>query len=32
MTGLNLMDKMMAVRGAKIAYSIWDVAGNLQEP
>lgn len=30
MTGLNLMDKMMAVRGAKIAYSIWDVAGDHQ--
>jgi hypothetical protein len=28
MTGLNLMDKTMAVRGARIAYSIWDVAGN----
>ena len=28
MTGLNLMDKTMAVRGARIAYSIWDVAGK----
>lgn len=32
LTGLNLMDKMMAVRGARIAYSIWDVAGNPQAP
>ncbi|KAG2645775.1 hypothetical protein PVAP13_2KG450300 [Panicum virgatum] len=30
MTGLNLMDKTMAVRGARIAYSIWDVAGDIQ--
>jgi len=30
MTGLNLMDKTMVVRGARIAYSIWDVAGNPQ--
>ncbi|CAL5086391.1 unnamed protein product [Urochloa decumbens] len=30
MTGLNLMDKSMAVRGARIAYSIWDVAGDVQ--
>ncbi|WVZ66116.1 hypothetical protein U9M48_015389 [Paspalum notatum var. saurae] len=30
MTGLNLMDKTMAVRGARIAYSIWDVAGDNQ--
>ncbi|XP_066394917.1 septum-promoting GTP-binding protein 1 [Miscanthus floridulus] len=30
MTGLNLMDKTMAVRGARIAYSIWDVAGDHQ--
>ncbi|KAF8700414.1 hypothetical protein HU200_034351 [Digitaria exilis] len=30
MTGLNLMDKTMAVRGARIAYSIWDVAGDVQ--
>lgn len=28
MTGLNLMDKTLAVRGARIAFSIWDVAGN----
>jgi Rab family, other len=28
MTGLNLMDKTLAVQGARIAYSIWDVAGN----
>ncbi|KAK3125187.1 hypothetical protein QOZ80_7BG0601460 [Eleusine coracana subsp. coracana] len=28
MTGLNLMDKTLAVRGARIAYSIWDVAGD----
>nr|TKW28651.1 hypothetical protein SEVIR_3G342700v2 [Setaria viridis] len=30
MTGLNLMDKRMTVRGARIAYSIWDVAGDVQ--
>ncbi|TVU38817.1 hypothetical protein EJB05_12209 [Eragrostis curvula] len=30
MTGLNLMDKTLAVRGARIAYSIWDVAGDSQ--
>ncbi|CAL5062472.1 unnamed protein product [Urochloa decumbens] len=30
MTGLNLMDKTMPVRGARIAYSIWDVAGDVQ--
>ncbi|XP_062189584.1 septum-promoting GTP-binding protein 1-like [Phragmites australis] len=30
MTGLNLMDKTLAVRGARIAYSIWDVAGGSQ--
>jgi hypothetical protein len=28
MTGLNLMDKTLAVQGARIAYSIWDVAGG----
>lgn len=28
MTGLNLMDKTLAVRGARIAFSIWDVAGD----
>lgn len=32
MTGLNLMDKTLAVRGARIAYSIWDVAGNPKAP
>ncbi|KAG8039374.1 hypothetical protein GUJ93_ZPchr0030g33475 [Zizania palustris] len=26
MTGLNLMDKTLAVQGARIAFSIWDVA------
>ncbi|XP_062188165.1 septum-promoting GTP-binding protein 1-like [Phragmites australis] len=30
MTGLNLMDKTLAVQGARIAYSIWDVAGDRQ--
>ncbi|KAF0905320.1 hypothetical protein E2562_003917 [Oryza meyeriana var. granulata] len=30
MTGLNLMDKTLAVRGARIAFSIWDVAGDSQ--
>ncbi|KAL5196547.1 hypothetical protein ABZP36_000059 [Zizania latifolia] len=30
MTGLNLMDKTLAVRGARIAFSIWDVAGDNQ--
>ncbi|KAL6656653.1 hypothetical protein ACP70R_004433 [Stipagrostis hirtigluma subsp. patula] len=30
MTGLNLMDKTLAVQGARIAYSIWDVAGDSQ--
>lgn len=30
MTGLNLMDKVLLVRGAKIAFSIWDVAGDEQ--
>ncbi|KAL6840737.1 hypothetical protein ACP4OV_029601 [Aristida adscensionis] len=30
MTGLNLMDKTLAVQGARIAYSIWDVAGDNQ--
>jgi hypothetical protein len=28
MMGLNLMGKTLAVRGARVAYSIWDVAGN----
>ncbi|KAG8080328.1 hypothetical protein GUJ93_ZPchr0007g2992 [Zizania palustris] len=30
MTGLNLMDKTLAVQGARIAFSIWDVAGDSQ--
>ncbi|GJN11583.1 hypothetical protein PR202_ga29784 [Eleusine coracana subsp. coracana] len=30
MTGLNLMDKTLPVRGARIAYTIWDVAGDSQ--
>ncbi|WOL15140.1 hypothetical protein Cni_G23921 [Canna indica] len=30
MAGLNLMDKIMAVRGARIAFSMWDVAGDDQ--
>lgn len=29
MTGLNLMDKTLAVRGARLAFNIWDVAGTL---
>ncbi|KAE8778240.1 Septum-promoting GTP-binding protein 1 [Hordeum vulgare] len=28
MTGLNLMDKTLAVRGARLAFNIWDVAGD----
>lgn len=28
MKGLNLMDKTMVVKGARIAFSIWDVAGD----
>ncbi|XP_057950966.1 septum-promoting GTP-binding protein 1 [Malania oleifera] len=28
MSGLNLMDKTLMVRGAKIAFSIWDVGGD----
>ncbi|KAG8080342.1 hypothetical protein GUJ93_ZPchr0007g3170 [Zizania palustris] len=28
MTGLNLMDKTLAVQGARIAFSIWDVAAH----
>lgn len=28
MKGLNLMDKTMRVKGARIAFSIWDVAGD----
>lgn len=27
MSGLNLMDKVLMVRGATIALTIWDVAG-----
>jgi Rab family, other len=27
MSGLNLMDKVLMVRGASIALSIWDVGG-----
>lgn len=27
-TGLNLMDKTLMVRGARISYSIWEVEGN----
>ncbi|XP_010930629.1 septum-promoting GTP-binding protein 1 [Elaeis guineensis] len=30
MTGLNLMDKILVVRGARIAFSIWDVGGDRQ--
>uniref|UniRef100_A0ACD5UMS7 Uncharacterized protein n=1 Tax=Avena sativa TaxID=4498 RepID=A0ACD5UMS7_AVESA len=30
MTGLNLMDKTLAVRGARLAFNIWDVAGGSQ--
>ncbi|KAG0479253.1 hypothetical protein HPP92_010111 [Vanilla planifolia] len=30
LTGLNLMDKVFSVRGARIAFSIWDVAGDLR--
>lgn len=26
--GLNLMDKTLMVRGARISYSIWEVGGN----
>ncbi|XP_043690946.1 septum-promoting GTP-binding protein 1-like [Telopea speciosissima] len=28
MSGLNLMDKVFSVKGAKIAFSIWDVGGD----
>lgn len=28
MKGLNLMDKTLVVKGARIAFSIWDVAGD----
>jgi len=27
MKGLNLMDKTLSVQGARISFSIWDVAG-----
>lgn len=27
--GLNLMDKTLFVQGARISFSIWDVAGAL---
>ncbi|RWW72680.1 hypothetical protein BHE74_00019497 [Ensete ventricosum] len=30
MTGLNLMDKVLVVRGARIAFSMWDVGGDDQ--
>ncbi|XP_008812140.2 septum-promoting GTP-binding protein 1-like isoform X2 [Phoenix dactylifera] len=30
LTGLNLMDKILAVRGARIGFSIWDVGGDRQ--
>ncbi|PIA27520.1 hypothetical protein AQUCO_07700059v1 [Aquilegia coerulea] len=30
MNGLNLVDKMFFIRGARIAYSIWDVGGDHQ--
>ena len=29
MKGLNLMDKTLFIRGARIGFSIWDLAGNL---
>ncbi|CAI9088456.1 OLC1v1022788C1 [Oldenlandia corymbosa var. corymbosa] len=29
MKGLNLMDKMLFVRGARIAFKIWDVGGDI---
>lgn len=28
MKGLNLMDKTLFVQGARISFSIWDVAGD----
>lgn len=28
-TGLNLMDKTLIVRDARISYSIWEVGGNF---
>ncbi|KAJ6805160.1 putative septum-promoting GTP-binding protein 1 [Iris pallida] len=30
MTGLNLKDKVLSVHGARIVFSIWDVAGDHQ--
>lgn len=30
MNGLNLMDKVFLIRGARIAFSIWDVGGELR--
>ncbi|KAG8088803.1 hypothetical protein GUJ93_ZPchr0011g27845 [Zizania palustris] len=30
MTDLNMMDKTLAVRGARIAFNIWDIAGDNQ--
>ncbi|ERN19526.1 hypothetical protein AMTR_s00062p00045770 [Amborella trichopoda] len=30
MTGLNLMDKIFFIQGARIAFSIWDVGGDRQ--
>lgn len=32
MKGLNLMDKTLFVQGARISFSIWDVAGDLTFP
>lgn len=29
-TGLNLMDKTLMVRGARISYSIWEVEGDIK--
>ena len=29
MAGLNLMDKTLPFGGARIAFSIWDVGGNI---
>ncbi|KAM0944852.1 putative small GTPase Tem1/Spg1 [Dioscorea sansibarensis] len=30
MDGLNLKDKTMAIRGACIVFSVWDVGGDLR--
>ncbi|EPS64418.1 hypothetical protein M569_10362, partial [Genlisea aurea] len=30
MEGLNLMDKTFCIRGARIAFRIWDVAGDMK--